>query len=245
MLAAGMGLRLGEHWQDKPKVLLEYGGKTLLERHVEILQGLGIDELVMGVGFRSELIRADIERIGAAGYVRTIDNPEYEQGPIRTMWVLRDAYGCGEPVLHMDADVLYDRRLMKRLIDAPAANCFALDRRIGDGEDPVRLCISNGVLVEIHKRPRLAYDNCGEWVGFAKFSPAIGTRIGPATERYLTKDTSKMIYEEVYRDLILESPPGTFAVEDITGLPWIEIDFPEDLARAERDILTRLEETGP
>ena len=44
------------------------------------------------------------------------------------------------------------------------------------------------------------------------------------------------IYEEAFRDVLLAEPPGTFAVEDVTGLPWIEIDFPEDLEKARREI---------
>ena len=32
-----------------------------------------------------------------------------------------------------------------------------------------------------------------------------------------------------------------FGVEDVTGLPWIEIDFMEDVAKAEADVLPQLE----
>ena len=42
------------------------------------------------------------------------------------------------------------------------------------------------------------------------------------------------------RDVLLTSPRGTFAFEDITGLPWIEIDFAADVARAETEILPRI-----
>ncbi len=42
------------------------------------------------------------------------------------------------------------------------------------------------------------------------------------------------------RDVLLSEPPGTFGYEDITGLPWIEIDYPSDLLRAERTILPRV-----
>ena len=40
--------------------------------------------------------------------------------------------------------------------------------------------------------------------------------------------------------MLLAAPRGTFGFEDITGLPWIEIDFPEDLRRAREDIVPRL-----
>jgi choline kinase len=36
--------------------------------------------------------------------------------------------------------------------------------------------------------------------------------------------------------------PDEFGVEDVTGLPWIELDFPEDLGRARNEILPRIRE---
>ena len=39
-----------------------------------------------------------------------------------------------EPCLLMDADVLYSRELLDRLIDAPAADSLLLNRKCGDGE---------------------------------------------------------------------------------------------------------------
>jgi choline kinase len=45
------------------------------------------------------------------------------------------------------------------------------------------------------------------------------------------------------RDVILETP--AFGLADATGLPWIEIDFPADLRRAQREILPRLVSLPP
>jgi choline kinase len=52
-----------------------------------------------------------------------------------------------------------------------------------------------------------------------------------------------MPHEEAVRDLIRERGQ-TFDVADVTGLPWIEIDFPKDVTRAEREILPELEASG-
>ena len=49
-------------------------------------------------------------------------------------------------------------------------------------------------------------------------------------------------YEETIRDVLLTSPRGKFAFEDITGLPWIEIDFAEDVERAKTEILPQISE---
>jgi choline kinase len=48
-----------------------------------------------------------------------------------------------------------------------------------------------------------------------------------------------VIDEDPLRDVILEAP-DVFGFEDITGLPWIEIDFPEDVVRARTEVLPRL-----
>ncbi len=46
--------------------------------------------------------------------------------------------------------------------------------------------------------------------------------------------------EEAIRNVLLASLPGRIGFEDVTNLPWIEIDFAEDVMRAERTILPRL-----
>ena len=52
MLAAGVGSRLyGDDGNQPPKCLLEFGGKTLLNRHIDVLKSLGVDQLVMVVKF--------------------------------------------------------------------------------------------------------------------------------------------------------------------------------------------------
>ena len=52
MLAAGVGRRLGDA-SLPPKVLLRFGGKTLLERHAAILRHCGIERVDLIVGYRS------------------------------------------------------------------------------------------------------------------------------------------------------------------------------------------------
>ena len=65
-------------------------------------------------------------------------------------------------------------------------------------------------------------------------------RVAAVLESYLDTGRLDEPYEEVFRQVLQQEPQGTFGVEDVTGLPWIEIDFPEDRERAEKDILPRL-----
>ncbi len=241
MLAAGVGARLGKGEDFIPKVLLEFGGQTLLQRHVELLRFAGVRELVIAVGHQAEMIDRAIEDLGAGGFVRTILNPYYKRGPITTLWSVRDELTAGEPLILMDADVLYDHRMMRRLIDAPAQNCFLMDKDVEPGEEPVKLCMRGDRLVDFHKQPTEAHDYYGEWIGFLKLSADMAARVPDATWPYFKDEAESVLYEVAIRDLLLADGTGAFGVEDVTGLPWIEIDFMEDVAKAEADILPQLE----
>ena len=241
ILGAGIGRRLN-HPDLPPKVLLRFGGESLLARHVRILQTCGIERVDLVVGYRAEAVREEIERIGAADMVVTHLNADYRRGAIVSLACLAEAFESGDDVLFMDGDVLYDRRMMARLIDGPQANRFLMDREIEEGEDPVKLCMRDDLLVDFHKQPKLDHDWWGEWIGFARFAPEMARRVAAAAKGYVAADRRDEIYEEAIRDVVLAAPPNTFAVEDVTGLPWVEIDFPEDLARAEREILPALQD---
>ncbi|HSR71707.1 MAG TPA: phosphocholine cytidylyltransferase family protein [Kiloniellales bacterium] len=239
MLAAGVGRRL-EDASLPPKVLLAFGGESLLARHAAILRACGVRRLDLVVGYRAELIEAEIERIGARDLIRTIYNPDFEAGSVVSFARLDDSLRAGESVLFMDGDVLYDRRLLERLIAAPRDDCFLMDRQTGEGEDPVRLCLRDGLLVDFHKRPEEPHDWSGEWIGFARFGSETAARIADAAAAIVENGRSDAIYEEAIRDVLLAEPPGRFGVLDVTGLPWIEIDFPEDLERARKEIFPRV-----
>jgi choline kinase len=241
MLAAGTGSRLGFTGSENlPKVLLRIGGKTLLERHFEIFRRQGVKEVVLGVGFNHHLIEQEIDALGAQNYVRTVFNENYEEGNIVTLWTLRDELDCGAPVLLMDADVLYDEEIFQRLINSNHENCFLLDQAFVPGDEPVKLCVRDGELIEFRKWLSAEFDYCGESVGFFKLSSDIIKKLIVQTELYLRQGRRLDAYEEAIRDLLLTSPRGTFKFEDVSAMPWLEIDFAADVERAKTEILPRI-----
>ncbi len=241
MLAAGIGARLGFTATEPPaKVLLRFGGKSLLQFHIEILKRYGIEELVLGVGHHHQDIEREIAALGAQEFVRTVFNEDYDEGNIVTLWTLRDELCCGKPVLLMDADVLYDEKLVERLFNSRHQNCLLLDRSFDPGDEPVKVCVRDGKIIEFRKWLSAEFDFCGESVGFFKLSAEVAKKIIIQTELYLRQGRRHEPYEETIRDVLLTSPRGTFAFEDITGVPWIEIDFAADIERANADILPRI-----
>ncbi len=236
ILAAGVGNRLGE-LGDRPKSLLEFGGRSLMARHVDCLARIGVTRLTVCLGYRRELIAEEIER-HARLPVTMVVNPEFRQGSVRSLWTARAALCSGADVLLMDADVLYAPRLLATLAASRHANCFLLDRNLPPGDEPVKICVRDGRIVEFRKKPdpAIAWDFAGESVGFFKFSPAAAAELAATTEQYIAGARHDEPYEEAIRDMILAGNQA-LGYEDITNTPWIEIDFPDDVRRAREEIL--------
>ena len=239
ILGAGVGRRLNKP-ELPPKVLLRFEGESLLARHIAILRSCGLEHIDLVVGYRAERVEAELARIGAGDMVQTHFNPQYERGAIVSLCTLRECLASGEPVIFMDGDVLYDHRMMERLLASAHDNCFLMDRQTEEGEDPVKLCMRGGKLVDFHKRPEIEHDWWGEWIGFARMSPEIAAKVAAAASDHVDSGNLDEMYEVAFRDVLLGQPDGGFQVEDVTGLPWVEIDFPEDLRRAQSEILPQL-----
>jgi len=241
ILAAGVGRRLGDDFAGTPKCLLAFNGRSLLERHVRLLTDLGTEEIVIGIGYQAQQIHQAIKDANAEDRVRTVYNPYFERGSIVTLWALRRELASCDALLLMDADVLYDRRMLECLIDSPHQNVFLLDRHFEPGEEPMKLCVRDGQLVEFRKQLAhdLRYDFIGESVGFFRFSAPVAVRLAERSACYFDAGEHDVHYEEAIRDLLL-ADPTQFGYEDISGLPWIEIDFPEDINRAKVQIINRL-----
>ncbi|MFQ5765383.1 MAG: NTP transferase domain-containing protein [Rhodospirillales bacterium] len=237
MLAAGLGRRLyGDKNDNLPKALLSFEGRTLLDRHITILRDRGVTELVLVVGHRKDDVLAEAEAVAPKGYVRSLFNPRYEEGPMLSLWTATAEFRAGDDVLFMDADVLYPPEMMDRLLGSTHGNCFIIDREFEPGEDPVKLCIRDGVPVDFGKQVTEDYDEIGEWPGFLRMTADVAAKVAAATDAHVAGGDLEAAYEEAIRDVLVAEPPGAFGFEDITGIPWIEIDFPSDLLRAEKII---------
>jgi choline kinase len=241
ILAAGVGWRLSGGDKQPPKCLLRFDGQSLLERHVRALEALGIGELFIGVGFRADDVERELTALRPAIAVHTVFNPHYREGNIVTLHTLSHAMCRGGAVLLMDADVLYHFDVLRRLIGAPHENCFALDRELEPGEEPVKLCLSRQRVVAFGKQipAQLAYDTCGEWVGFLRLQESMAKRLAARAAEYLASGRREAYYEEAISDLLAQTPQA-FGCEDVTGIPWIEIDFQADVERAEREVMARI-----
>ena len=72
ILAAGRGERLGEAAGGLPKCLLQYGGKTLLQRHIEILNNLGVERIFIVTGYERDQVFEALHDLGSRAPVEVL-----------------------------------------------------------------------------------------------------------------------------------------------------------------------------
>jgi choline kinase len=148
----------------------------------------------------------------------------------------------GGDILLMDADVLYHESIMAALTAGrKPVNRLLIDRDFEAGDEPVKVCVRAAVPIELRKQlaADLKYDTIGESVGFFRFDERGARRLAAIVADYVGSGRANMPHEEAVRDLLRE---GSQAVEvtDVTGAPWIEIDFPGDVTRAAQEVLPQL-----
>ena len=229
ILAAGMAKRLRPLTDEKPKCLLEVGGKTLLQRTVDAMISAGIKEFVVVTGYRENMIREFLTARYPQYTINFIDNPDYEHNNnIFSLWLAMEKLH-GTEVLLMDSDILCDpeavRRVARKTVPALAMQQHEL------GEEEMKIVVdAEGRITEISKTcsPK---DAIGESVGIEKM-----------TEEYteaIYQELRKMILDEGLIDIFYERaferliPQGhTFEVVDTTDLFSYELDTPEDLEKA-------------
>jgi len=244
ILAAGRGLRLKQPEDEQiPKCLLRFAGMSLLERHLRMLKIAGVTDIVLALGFRHELVEAELDRLQWQPRPEIVINTQFELGSVLTVHTVAAAMTRGGDVLLMDADVLYDERIMRALVaGASPVNRLLIDREFEPGDEPVKVCVQGGIPIELRKKPdaNIQYDTIGESVGFFRFDQAAARRLAELVAGYVDGGRADMPHEEAVRDLLRERSQ-VLDVSDVTGSPWIEIDFTVDVERAAREVLPKLQ----
>jgi len=233
ILAAGVGKRLLDASGGRPKCCIPIGGTSLLARLLTDLAAVGVREAVVVTGFGAEHVQRAAD--GAPLPVRFLHNVRYTEGAILSLWTARDV--LDRPVLVMDADVLCSRTMLKRLVGSPHPNCFLMDASQPNTGEEQMLLVRDGWVRSIVRGGAPGYDLMGESIGFLKLSADAATLLRELLARRLEQGETGIEHEQVYPDLCARVHVG---FERVDGMPWIEVDFPEDLARAAREILPRL-----
>ena len=240
--AAGRGQRLGDAFQHRAKILLEIGGRTILEWHMIRLCEVGIQKVRVVIGYQADEICKYTSLLESRYPIKIlpIHNNDFTEGSVLSLnaslpCLLKEL----QPVLLMDGDVLYPAEFLRRLINSTNRTVLLIDRNYATiDDDPVLVPIQHGRPVDFRKCWKGQADIVGESIGFFKVDPADLPALEKATLRRVNGIGRKDSYDEVLRELVLE---GRFGFEDVSGMAWTELDFPGDVEFALQNVLPRLE----
>ena len=116
MLAAGMGKRLGKYTKGNTKCMLNVAGKTLIERAVDALKNVGINRLVMVVGYKSENLKKFINENIKDMEIVFIDNPDYDKSNnIYSLYLAKEWLEKDDTIM-LESDLIYENKMIEELV---------------------------------------------------------------------------------------------------------------------------------
>src|SRR5438094_9339723 len=167
ILAAGVGKRIGAAAGNRPKCLLEFGGRSLLVRYLDALLAVGVKSAVLVVGHRQELIRDAVGENYRGLAIRYVVNDQYRRGSLYSLWLARVAFD--DDLLIMDSDVLCPSSFITRLINSRHPNAILLDETVRQqSEERMAMIRGDRVMALTKNIPAELPDLIGEGVGFLK-----------------------------------------------------------------------------
>jgi choline kinase len=235
ILAAGRGSRLNGTAAEVPKCLVELGGLTLVERQIRALRRAGVDDIVVVVGCQADRVR----RV-CGQRVAYVENKRYGQtNSLYSLWMAR-ALLC-EGFVVLNCDVLFHPALLHDLLTARHENALLLAYREADqplfGDEEMKVRVRCGRVVEMSKHMDPAEAD-GENLGIVKFGSRGAAALVAVMDRIVAdgglREWAPRAFSEFARTHALHAI-GT------RGLPWTEIDFPEDYRHALVDVLPEIE----
>jgi L-glutamine-phosphate cytidylyltransferase len=244
ILAAGKGSRLNGNSPESPKCLTQLGDETLIERQIRLLRGAGIDDLVIVVGCQADRVRR------ACGHgITYVENVRYAQtNSLYSLWMARPLLFQGFVVLN--CDVLFHPALLTDLLSSRHENALLLGYREASeppyGDEEMKVKVRDGRVVDMSKEMDPAEAD-GENLGVVKFGARGAAALVEIMDGLVSQGRLRDWAPRAFAAFAQQHPLHAIGTR---GLPWIEIDFPDDYRRAVREVLplietTRADDGGP
>jgi L-glutamine-phosphate cytidylyltransferase len=230
ILAAGRGQRLGPLGQNRPKCMVELGGRPLIERQIAALRRAGADEIGVVRGYRAEMI-------DFPGLVYFANERWRETNMVMSLAAAAPWLSSG-PVIVGYGDIFYRNDLVRRMTLAPGQLIVAYDRawrglwsrRFGDPlSDAETFRVSaEGRLLEIGGKTTRIEEIEGQYMGLLKFTPPAWSAVEAVLSGLGEPLCNRLDMTGLLRRLLEQNG---IAIDTLgTDGQWGEIDSPEDAA---------------
>jgi choline kinase len=221
ILAAGDGGRLRPYTDGRPKALVPVAGRPLIDYVLRAAADADAAEVTLVVGYEGEQLKryvGDGSRFGLRVFYAENDAPDL--GNARSLWVASRAGRL--PFAALMGDHLMEAgtlpRFLSRVTTGPAIGVDGSDLGDEDGE-ATRVLVKGGLVRRIGKgiEPWNAVDIGLAWVT---------EDLLPLLEGDLRDGEAAAVFQAA-------ACAGPLRAIDLGPVRWLDVDTPEDLARAE------------
>jgi 1L-myo-inositol 1-phosphate cytidylyltransferase len=226
ILAAGNGTRLRRVSGGRPKPLVQFRGKPILEHILRRAQQAGIEKFVIVVGYRSDMIRRWFGRSWFPDIsVTWVENPDYHKA--NGISALKARHEIDGNFLLLMADHIFEPETAHKLIAQPldpGEVILAVDPKIGsifDLDDATKVRREGDHIVDIGKE--IAHYDALD-TGMFLCSPALFDKLEDAMTNgncSLSDGMHALARERKFRAM------------EIGDAEWQDLDTPEALSHAE------------
>lgn len=120
ILAAGMGTRLRPYTNDKPKALVEVNGRPILDYQLDVFKALEYANISLVTGYKKECF--------VSYKLKQFHNTEYDQtNMVYSLFQAGDILQQGKPTLICYGDIIFNSRIIKKLLVTPGDICVSAD----------------------------------------------------------------------------------------------------------------------
>jgi len=233
ILAAGVGSRIRPLTDNCPKSLLKVNGKTILEIMLSHIQDCGIDEVIFVLGYLQEQIKDYVTTNFPNLKTHFVTNQRYAETNTGFSLMLAKDLIEESDFIKFDADVVFDKDILKKLIECDYPNCLCIDKNINLDAEEIKVIVEDGYRVVKASKTVNPKEAVGESIGIEKISQDTAQLLFAELETMMEdKRNHQEYYEGAYERLIEANVP--FYALDISGLKWTEIDTKEDFDLAKR-----------
>ena len=226
ILNAGVGSRLGDLTRDVPKGMIPVAGTPILSYQLAALRRCQVEpsDILIVTGHAAGVIDAHV-----FGTVATVHNPEYAAfNNIYSVHLLRDH--LESDLVLMNGDTLFHPRLLASLLESAHDATLVIDDVKALGAEEMKTYFQDGRLVRIGKDLD-PVQSAGEYIGLCRFRGEALARYLACIAEMLEDGQTNAWYEGAMNGIV---DVAEIAMTSTFGLPWMEIDTPEDLSTAEQ-----------
>lgn len=227
LLSAGQGSRMLPLTAERPKCLIEFSGRTLIEWQIEMLARGGVKRIDVVTGFMTDMVDDVLARIDDPRVtITTRFNPFYKVADnLGSCWIARDA--MEGDFLILNGDTLVSEAIVRSVQqDRGWPITVTVDVKDGYDSDDMKVERAGERLLRIGKTLTAEQSNA-ESIGFLAFRGEGSALFREAVRKAMrTPEGVQHWYLKVIDSLAPTRKVGTVSIQ---GEEWGEVDFLNDI----------------